>query len=252
MLSVGLEYLVLMRRADRLMQIIQILRRARNPITALRIAEELEVTPRTIYRDIASLMANGVPVRGEAGIGYVLGEGFDLPPLMFTADELEALILGARLVEVQGDKELAVAARDAVAKIGAVVPRSLRPILLDAPLIAPDYSGPTPETIDSGALRRAVRDAMKLKLDYIDENGNNTLRTVWPVALGYHDHKRILIAHCELRGDFRHFRTDRMRQAIVLGERIPARRAELFDTWWKRAVAEQEAYMARKAGEKST
>lgn len=238
-----------MRRADRLMQIIQILRRARRPVTAMRIADELEVTQRTVYRDIASLMANGVPVRGEAGVGYILGEGFDLPPLMFTVDELEALMLGARFVEVQGDKDLAAAARDAVAKIGAVVPRSLRPILLDAPLIAPDYYQAPVEVIDSGALRRALRDGMKLELDYVDEAGNSTQRIVWPVALGYLDHKRILIAHCELRGDFRHFRTDRMLQAKVLEARVPARRAILFENWWKQAVAEQQAYMAQKAGE---
>ena len=147
-----------MRRADRLLQIIQLLRRARRPVTAAAIAAELEVTPRTVYRDVASLMTNGVPIRGEAGIGYVLGEGYDLPPLMFTADELEALILGARFVEVQGDAELAIAAQDAVAKIGAVVPKCLRPVLLDAPLIAPDYHERTEEKINTGALRRAVRD----------------------------------------------------------------------------------------------
>ena len=231
------------------MQIIQILRRARKPVTARDIAEELEVTTRTIYRDVASLMANGVPVRGEAGIGYVLGEGFDLPPLMFTADELEAMMLGARLVQVQGDKELASAACDAVAKIGAVVPRALRPVLLDAPLIAPDYQEPPCETVDTGALRRALRGSLKLELDYIDEKGNRTQRIVWPVALGYLDHKRILVAHCELRDDFRHFRTDRMCEAKILDQKIPQRRSALFDDWWERAVREQKAYKARKHGE---
>ncbi len=241
-----------MRRADRLLQIIQVLRRARGPITAQRIAEELEVTPRTIYRDVSSLMANGVPVRGEAGIGYVLGEGYDLPPLMFTADELEALILGARLVEVQGDAELAAAAGDAIAKIGAVVPKSLRPVLLNAPLIAPDYHDPAPERINTGALRRAVRDGFKLHLDYADEHGRQTSRTVWPVALGYLDHKRILVAHCELRGDFRHFRTDRIAGLAILPDRIPVRREALYNKWWKLASAEQAAYAARKHDSSAT
>ena len=229
-----------------MLQIIQVLRRARGPVTAQHIAEELEVTPRTVYRDVASLIANNVPVRGEAGIGYVLDDGYDLPPLMFTPDELEALILGARFVEVQGDTDLATAARDAVTKIGAVVPRSLRPILLDAPLIAPDYHDQPPERFNSGELRRAVREGFKLHLDYADEKGNKTERTIWPIALGYLDHRRILIAHCELRGDFRHFRTDRIVALTILDERIPARREALYNDWWKIAVAEQQAYMARK------
>ncbi len=234
------------------MQIIQILRRERAPVTAGRIADELEVTQRTVYRDVASLMANGVPVRGEAGVGYVLGDGFDLPPLMFTADELEAVILGARLVQVQGDSELAAAACDAVAKIGAVLPKTLRPILLDAPLIAPDYQESPPEAVDSSILRRALREQMKLKLDYVDQAGCETQRVVWPVALGYMDHKRMLIAHCELRDDFRHFRTDRIRDAEVLDDRMPARRAQLLDAWWKVAAEEQRAYLERKRGEIST
>ena len=217
-------------------------------MTATCIAEELEVTPRTVYRDVASLMANGVPIRGEAGIGYVLGEGYDLPPLMFTADELEALILGARFVEVQGDVELAAAAQDAVAQIGAVVPKSLRPILLDAPLIAPDYHERTEEKINTGALRRAVREGFKLHLDYADEQGRPSARTVWPIALGYLDHKRILIAHCEVRSDFRHFRTDRIAGLSILDERIPARREALFNTWWKVFEAEQAQYQADRSG----
>jgi predicted DNA-binding transcriptional regulator YafY len=246
MVSAGCGYTNAMRRADRLLQIIHVLRRARGPVTAQRIADELEVTPRTVYRDIASLVAGRVPIRGEAGIGYVLGEGYDLPPLMFTADELEALILGARLVEVQGDTELAAAARDAVTKIGAVVPRSLRPVLLEAPLIAPEYHEPAQDQINTGDLRRAVRDGFKLHLDYADEHGTPTSRTVWPIALGYLDHKRILIAHCELRDDFRHFRTDRIAGLAILDERIPARREALYSKWWELAVAEQETYIARK------
>ena len=216
-----------MRRADRLLQIIQILRRARRPVTASAISEELEVTQRTVYRDVSTLLANGVPIRGEAGIGYVLGEGYDLPPLMFTSDELEALMLGARLVQVQGDDELARAACDAVTKIGEVVPQPLRPVLLDAPLIAPDYSQGPCEGIDGAELRRAVRCSCKLRFHYIDEKGAQTTRTVWPVAIGYLDHKRLLIAHCELREDYRHFRTDRMSGLEVLDERIPVRREAL-------------------------
>ena len=183
------------------------------------------------------------------GIMYVadalIQQGWQVELWHITADELEALILGARFVEVQGDIELATAAQDAVAKIGAVVPRCLRPILLDAPLIAPDYHEQTEEKINTGALRRAVRDGVKLHLDYADEHGRQTSRTVWPIALGYLDHKRILIAHCELRADYRHFRTDRIAELAILDERIPARREALFNEWWKIFQAERAAYMAQ-------
>jgi predicted DNA-binding transcriptional regulator YafY len=218
-------------RTERLMQLIRILRRARRPVTAARIAEELEVTVRTVYRDIAVLSSNGVPVRGEAGIGYVLGEGFDLPPLMFTADELEALMLGARLVEASGDRSLTAAATDAVTKIGAVIPKSLRPILLDAPLLKPNFGNPRADHIDAGLLRLALREQRKLTIRYCSEKGETTRRTVWPVALGYLEDRRILIAWCELRQGFRHFRTDRMVEALIEPERLPQARARLYKRW---------------------
>ena len=118
-----------MRRADRLLQLIQILRRHRRPVTGETMAAELEVSLRTVYRDIASLIGEGVPVRGEAGVGYVLGEGYDLPPLMFTVDELEAVMLGLRWVARRGDTQLSRAAMDTVAKIGTVLPAGLKPFL---------------------------------------------------------------------------------------------------------------------------
>ena len=169
-----------MRRADRLMQIIQILRRESRPVTAAAVAEELEVTPRTIYRDMVSLQANNVPVIGEAGVGYVLGQGFDLPPLMFSANELEALMLGARMVEARGDPELVLAARDAIAKIGTVVPSNLRPILLEAPLYASDMVVQEVDQVDIAPLREAIRTGRKVEIAYTDEKGSETVRTIWP------------------------------------------------------------------------
>jgi predicted DNA-binding transcriptional regulator YafY len=220
-----------MRRADRLMRLVQILRRARGPVTAARMAEELEITVRTVYRDVASLIGNGVPVIGEAGIGYVLGDGFDLPPLMFNADELEALMLGARLVEARGDRTLSRAAADAVTKIAAVVPKSLRPVLLDAPLEPSPYTEPVADTIDAGLIRQALREQRKLQLVYRNEKGETTERVIWPVVLGYLEDRRILVGWCELRADYRHFRTDRISQLSILAQRPPLPRERLLRRW---------------------
>lgn len=231
-----------MRRADRLMRLVQILRRARGPVTAARMAEELEITVRTVYRDVASLIGNGVPIVGEAGIGYVLGDGFDLPPLMFNADELEALMLGARLVEARGDRALSEAAADAVTKIAAVVPKSLRPVLLDAPLVPSRYGEPLPDQIDASLIRRALREQRKLQLTYQNEKGEITERVIWPIVLGYLEDRRILVGWCELRGDYRHFRTDRISDIEILAAKLPEHRDRLLRRW-----REQEAQ--RRAGE---
>lgn len=220
-----------MRRADRLMQIIQILRRESRPVTASAIAEELEVTPRTIYRDMVSLQANNVPVAGEAGVGYVLGQGFDLPPLMFSANELEALMLGARMVEARGDKQLVPAARNAIAKIGTVVPEDLRPILLEAPLFASDTAIQAEDNVDVAPLREAIRRGVKVTIAYVDESGNASERTIWPLAIGHMVTVRMVVAWCELRQDFRHFRTDHIQTMNVLDTRYSERRHVLMKRW---------------------
>jgi predicted DNA-binding transcriptional regulator YafY len=231
MLSAALDYHRAMRRADRLLRLVQILRRARGPVTAARIADELEITVRTVYRDMASLIGNGVPVIGEAGVGYVLGEGFDLPPLMFNPDELEALMLGARLVEARGDPALSLAAADAVTKIAAVLPKSLRPVLLEAPLMSTRYREPLLDHIDAALIRTALREQRKLAIAYVDEKGETTERIVWPVVLGYLEDRRILVAWCELRSDYRHFRTDRIAAASILADRLPKHRDSLLKRW---------------------
>jgi predicted DNA-binding transcriptional regulator YafY len=222
-----------MRRADRLFQIIQILRRTRGPITADAIAAELETSKRSVYRDIASLMAQRVPVRGEAGMGYVLESGFDLPPLMLTPDEIEAAVLGAQLVSARGDPALGRAAQDLIAKIGAAVPERLRPIILEAPAAPPASSRIPPDAIDMVALRAHIRAGRKIALAYRDEKGRETKRHVWPVTIGYLDTVRMLAAWCELRQDFRHFRTDRVVGAEFLDDRYPDRPAALRAKWWK-------------------
>jgi predicted DNA-binding transcriptional regulator YafY len=161
-----------MRRAERLFQIIQILRRSkRRPITANDIASELETSLRTIYRDISQLLAERVPIRGEAGIGYVLEDGFDMPPLMLTADEIEAAMLGAQWVMGRGDASLARAANDLVAKIGAVVPPHLRPLALDSTLVSPNWKRIEADTVDMARMRASIHAQTKVELSYRDESG---------------------------------------------------------------------------------
>ncbi len=220
-----------MRRADRLLQIIQAMRRTKRPVTASQLAEELEVSVRTIYRDMVSLEAGGVPIMGEAGVGYVMGGDFDLPPLMFTSDELEALMLGARMVETRADPATVRAARDAIAKIGEVLPGHLRPVLLDAPLYVPSYGELPADKIDIRRLRDALRTGFKIRIDYVDEEARSTKRTVWPTAMGFHQSSRILVAWCEMRDAFRHFRTDRIEALDILEDRCPVRRPVLLRKW---------------------
>jgi predicted DNA-binding transcriptional regulator YafY len=223
-----------MRRADRLFQIIQILRRGRGPHIADAIALELETSKRTVYRDIATLMGQRVPIRGEAGVGYVLDDGFDLPPLMLTPDEIEAAVLGAQWVAQHGDPVLARAAQDLAAKILTAVPERLRPLMLDpAVRTPPRFSARSPDGLDLGAVRQAIHAGRKLHLSYRTEDGTLSERKVWPIAIGYMDYARMLVAWCELRGDFRHFRADRVTAAAFLDERYPERPGILRARWRK-------------------
>lgn len=222
-----------MRRADRLFQIIQILRRSRGPITADAIAAELETSKRSIYRDIATLIGQRVPVRGEAGIGYVLDSGFDLPPLMLTSDEIEAAVLGAQWVSRRGDPALAKAAQDLIAKIVVAVPERLRPFALDPASAATANRPQAPDTIDMARVRAWIHAGRKIALEYRDEQGRATTRNVWPVTVAYLDTVRMIAAWCELRKDFRHFRTDRVAAADFLDDRYPERPAVLRAKWRK-------------------
>ncbi len=174
-----------MRRADRLFQIIQVLRRTGRPITADAIAAELETSKRTIYRDIATLMAQRVPIRGEAGTGYVLDKGFDMPPLMLTPDEIEAAVLGAQWVAGRADPVLANAARDLIAKIADTVPERLRPLALEPASRTPPKRDLEDDRIDLTRLRTHIHAGKKLRLHYRDEQGRTSERIIWPVAIGY-------------------------------------------------------------------
>ena len=207
-----------MRRADRLFQIVQRLRR-RGTVTAATLGEELEVAPRTIYRDVQDLVASGVPIRGEAGVGYALHKGFDLPPLMFTEDEIEALVLGARLVESRADPALAGAARDVLAKVEAVLPPRLRDRVEGTALYAPHFRFKRADQ-SLTALRGAVRARRKVVFGYTDRGDAVTTRTVQPLGVFLWSDAWSLGAWCELRSSFRNFRLDRMRDLAVLGDQF--------------------------------
>ncbi|MDH3715596.1 MAG: YafY family transcriptional regulator [Gammaproteobacteria bacterium] len=206
-----------MRRADRLFEIIQILRR-RNLTRARDLAEKLEVSERTIYRDVQDLMASGVPIDGEAGVGYVLRKGFDLPPLMFDEQEIEALVLGARIVQSWADPKLAEAATNVIAKVEAVVPPRLRKVMADTALLAPANHDSEPISVDPSELRDAVRSSHKVHFDYRDEEDNASQRTVRPLALAFYGRVWLLVSWCEMRDDFRSFRLDRMRTLKILDD----------------------------------
>ena len=201
------------------------------------LAAETGVSVRTLYRDIATLNAQGAKIDGEPGVGYLLRPGFMLPPLMFTEEEIEALVLGSRWVAKRTDAPLGAAARNALAKIAAVLPPDLKDDLDDsgllvgpgAPIAAGDAELPT--------IRQAIRTERKLKIAYADASGAQTRRTVWPFALGFFDRVRVVAAWCELRRDFRNFRTDRIATLGLTDKRYPRRRQALLKEW--RALMEK-------------
>lgn len=219
-----------MSRTGRLFQLMDALRGHRRPVTASALAERLGVSERTIYRDIQALAQLGAPVEGSAGVGYLLRTGFFLPPLMFDADELEALVLGARWVRHQGDPALHAAAESALAKIATATPRDLRDHMADTSLWVPVWPKPEPDTFIQPA-REAIRHCRKLRLLYRDEQGRPSERVIWPFALAYFDGRRVLAAWCELRDAIRHFRVDRIVEAESREERYPAQRHALLRQW---------------------
>lgn len=234
-----------MRRADRLFQIIQILRRHAGPVTADRLAEELEVSKRSVYRDIADLVGQRVPIRGAAGLGYVLGRDFDMPPLMLTSDEIEVAVLGAQWVAERGDPVLADAARDLIAKIATAVPERLRPFIVEPSIGAPPSNVRTVDGLDIAKARLWIREGRKIRIRYrTAEAAEASERTVWPVIIGYAETVRLLAAWCERRQAFRHFRTDRIVAAEFLDERHGCRPGDLRRRWKRQMEAERGVRLA--------
>ncbi|MBT9097324.1 YafY family transcriptional regulator [Methylovulum psychrotolerans] len=217
---------------NRLFSIVQVLRAAKKPVKAKELAEQLEVSVRTIYRDIAELQMQNVPIVGEAGIGYILKNGFDLPPLMLTAEELEAALLGVQWLAQCGDKALAKSAGSLTAKIEAAIPEHLRHVFLASPGVVPATASAVADTIDMAALRTAIRDRKKIAIVYTDGN-TCSARVIWPFIIAYFETVRVVAAWCELRGAFRHFRTDRIATFDILPDTYPKPISLLKAEWWE-------------------
>ncbi|MCW6510324.1 helix-turn-helix transcriptional regulator [Lichenifustis flavocetrariae] len=219
-----------MRRSSRLFEIIQVLRRAPAPMPAHVIAATLEVNKRTVYRDIATLQAMRVPIQGEAGIGYVMRRGFDLPPLMFTVEELEAVVVGLALLDRTRDDGLRLAAARVRQKLADVVPPQAGS-LNEVALRTSSWSNiPSSET-DCGLVRRAIREERKLRFDYRNVSAQSTTRTVMPLTLTYWIDGIVLGGWCELRADYRHFRVDRMSSCTFTGDSFVGEGKRLRQAW---------------------
>lgn len=216
-----------MNRSTRLFDIIQILRAASGPVTSRRLAEELEVTQRTIYRDVAALQGMRVPIEGAAGIGYVMRAGYDLPPLMFSSDELEALYVGMALLHRTGDPGLERAARRAAEKIACALPETVAHV----PLRVSGWNRIPKVGVDAQVLRDHIRDTAELRITYVDLQDKRTEREIKPVALTYYIDAVVLAAWCGLRQDFRSFRIDRIAEMAPTGGHFRAEAAQLRRTW---------------------
>jgi predicted DNA-binding transcriptional regulator YafY len=228
---------------------LQALRRLAPPVTATQLAEGLEVSCRTVYRDIDALRRLGVGIEGEAGFGYVLTDDHALPPLMFDTAEVEALALGLRKVIAIGDSELVKAAQNAMTKLGPVLPDPVRTELESGILLAHSFtrrsrlaeleeSGEMAEQVDPAIIRRATRNEQKLQTRYRDQESRMTERIIWPLAIAYHDTSDLLIAWCELRDDFRTFRLDRLRNTQPNGESFRPKRVPLLRRFLERLQEE--------------
>ena len=220
-----------MDKTERLFSVMDALRRHRRPVTAQVLAEEQGVSVRTLYRDVQTLIGLGAPIEGEAGVGYMLKPGFFLPPLMFDADELEALVLGARWVRQQGDPALSAAADRTLAKIATATPRDLRDHMAEMSLWVPAFPAAAPVEAFIQPTREAIRRQCKLRIAYRDESDMATERIVWPFALAFFEGKRVMAAWCELRAAIRHFRVDRIVRAEPSTERYPSPRHQLLRRW---------------------
>lgn len=223
-----------MSRTQRLFDLLQMLRRHRYPISGKHLADELDISVRTLYRDIATLQAQGALIEGEPGVGYVLRPGFILPPLMFSEEEIEALVLGSRWVARRTDKKLGLAATNVLAKIAAVLPEDLRRQLeLSGLLIGPSKTSIEHDDEQEALIRYAIRKENKLEINYTDAKDVQSKRIIWPLALGFFEDAHVIVAWCELRSDFRHFRTDRITTLAPQEIHYPKRRQILLKQWRK-------------------
>lgn len=223
-----------MSRAKRLLDLIQLLREHRAPVSGQRLAEGMGVSIRTIYRDIATLQEQGARIEGEPGLGYVLRPGFLLPPLMFSEEEIEALVLGSRWVAKRGDARIGEAARRALSKITAVLPKDLRYEAEEPGLLVGAGEEIAAGDAELPTIRQAIRAERKLEIAYRDLRGEDSARVIWPFALAFFDKVRVVVGWCELREDFRAFRTDRITALTATETRYPRRRREMLKAWRER------------------
>ncbi len=226
-----------MSKTERLFKLMDALRGRRRAVAAAQLAEELAVSVRTVYRDMQTLVGLGAPIDGEAGVGYLLRAGFFLPPLIFTVEELEALVLGSRWVKGQGDPALAQAVDSALAKIATASPKDLREEIAEIGLWVPRFGKPAKQTADLRILREAIRREYKLKISYLSLAGAETVRVIWPVALAFFEGVQLVAAWCELREDFRHFRVDRIARLEIIGVGFPRSRRGLARLWEQQRAA---------------
>lgn len=233
-----------MSRATRLLDLLQLLRRHRYPVSGAELARELDISLRTLYRDIGALQAQGAHIEGEPGVGYVLRPGYMLPPLMLSQEELEALVLGVRWVADRGDARLGAAAQNALTKIVAVLPKDLADeIDTSGLLVVPSWSTP-PSRIDLGDIRASIRSECRVEVRYTDLKEVTTDRVVWPIALGFFEHIRMVVVWCEMRQAFRHLRADRIISWTPMENRYPKRRAVLLKSWKTERDEEHAQYEA--------
>ncbi|MCC8378735.1 YafY family protein [Xenorhabdus sp. PB30.3] len=220
-----------MSRAQRLLSLIEILRSYHFPVQGKVLAQKMNISLRTLYRDIATLQEQGAIIEGEPGVGYVLRPGFVLPPLMFTQNEIEALALGANWVAKRADPQLREAAKGVVNKIAAVIPTELKQLLESSSLLVGPAAAATQPVIDISSIRQAIRARRKVILTYRDLKEQDSERTIWPFALGYFENVSIVIGWCELREEFRHFRSDRILSLHVEKQCYPRSRQSLLKEW---------------------
>ena len=223
------------------------LRRYRYPVKGSELAENLNISLRTLYRDIAALQSQGARIEGAPGVGFLLRPGFVLPPLMLSVEETEALILGSRWVSQRADSDLREAAANLLAKIEAVVPHDLRQEMASSGMLVGPGENPPARDGDLARIRKAIRAQNKLALRYLDLADDETTRTVWPFALAFFDRALILAAWCELRQDFRHFRIDRIRNFVVLNEVCPRNRRSLLEEWRAQRATEPDGRSSARA-----
>lgn len=220
-----------MSRSQRLLDLLQLLRCHKYPVSAEHLSQKLCVSVRTIYRDISTLQSQGAEIEGEAGLGYILKPSFTLPPLMFTKEELEVLLLGANWVAKQANGEFSDISNNAIAKISAVLPRD-HSIKHDEDVIRVASIIEVPElTINLSSIRETIEQRYKTTIEYIDGKQNTSSRVIWPILIGLFQHHYVLVAWCETRKAFRDFRLDRISKWSPLAEHYPSSRQALLNKW---------------------